>query len=747
MTTDYLLTGGDGYDTLTAHATDVTELSGGSFDAIESFLRDTPLIYQGLPSSFGASSPALSLFAQSSTELYKACDVTSPLGLSNVSLPMRRTVCNSASVGDTPTTYHETPYDVSIAVVAQSTNELAAALASITAINDDRSVMRDTELCFVLINASSISTTALYPEELSAITCASNRSVKSGIVAAVLRPDAVVDLSTLSMPTVLFDSLDSAYRSSVDYPFVVTASPSNVDYSDALIAILEYFNWYSAHVLYTAEFSDLVTNAKSASLRIDFTVSRIQSDNGTSGLSAISEHESSSIILVFADDKDTTSVLTAATTAGYTTGFAYIVVSQIGALAMNGALVLHDKFSAVDYVQDAVFSTAYGIDRFLSDWSSASLVDEFADVRSALADPLLLHAYFASSTFQSDVTGTVDFTTTGSRVGNTLVVGAIDSEQRIRVGSWSKDTGLIIESIAVWPGGASSYPITNCEPGYAPQAGACVACPAGYFSDSVSAGCEPCGRGQYNPQHGMSACLDCETAKVAPSLASEQCKRCPRGAKCPKSKKVIVLAGYWTTGSPDSEVHECPLKQYGCPGGNFSDSVRCHIGFKGPLCATCEQGYYASMRGTGGVGTCRKCGNRSTALFTVLLILLIVVLVLAVATHFKVLHTGMVQQAQLSNMRRKFVSLSLDAPMCKVVFSAYQIISSVTWCVVRDGGGSWLLVRVAAHSHNLSPPVYAHVWYQGARDALPRTVCVISLIHRSNRGAFDCTAPSAELLR
>lgn len=225
---------------------------------------------------------------------------------------------------------------------------------------------------------------------------------------------------------------------------------------------------------------------------------------------------------------------------------------------------------------------------------------------------------------------------------------------------------------------------------YALDYATCATCPVGHFADQAReapTSCTACPLGKYAPQPGMGQCLDCESTEVAPSLASEQCKRCPRGAKCPKSKNIIVLAGYWTTGSPDSEVHECPLKQYGCPGGNFSASFRCNVGFKGALCATCEQGYYESMRGTGGVGTCRQCGNKSTALFTVLLILLIVVLVLAVATHFKVLHTGIVQQAQLSNMRRKCISLSLDAPMCKVVFSAYQIISSVTWCVVRDGGG------------------------------------------------------------
>eukprot|EP01041_Mallomonas_annulata_P002061 gene2061-4027_t len=84
---------------------------------------------------------------------------------------------------------------------------------------------------------------------------------------------------------------------------------------------------------------------------------------------------------------------------------------------------------------------------------------------------------------------------------------------------------------------------------------------------------------------------------------------CPIGAEWCKENDVEVKSGYWRLSKNSYSTIQCP---YGpsCLGGNRTGSESCDVGYKGPLCMTCGDGYYISDVS----GKCSLCTGSATAL-------------------------------------------------------------------------------------------------------------------------------------
>jgi hypothetical protein len=109
------------------------------------------------------------------------------------------------------------------------------------------------------------------------------------------------------------------------------------------------------------------------------------------------------------------------------------------------------------------------------------------------------------------------------------------------------------------------------------------------------------------------------------------CRPCPKqGATCPGGNRIWATAGYWTP-SETTEPVEC-FPRVACPGGDFAPSS-CSLGYVGPVCSSCREGFFRYGPSSGG-GTCEPCVGGAGTLehATLWLTLLCFVSVLVFAT-------------------------------------------------------------------------------------------------------------------
>jgi len=147
----------------------------------------------------------------------------------------------------------------------------------------------------------------------------------------------------------------------------------------------------------------------------------------------------------------------------------------------------------------------------------------------------------------------------------------------------------------------------------------CVPCQAGsYSSEATNLGaydCVPCPPGTVVRAEGCQVCPNnapvidnqcvCELGFYASNVVSETnftCQPCPVGASCfdvagASFESLLPVAGYWR--APDTDMF------YPCPGGedHCQEGGACAPLHTGPLCASCEEGYY--MWG----GVCTSCDS------------------------------------------------------------------------------------------------------------------------------------------
>jgi hypothetical protein len=162
-------------------------------------------------------------------------------------------------------------------------------------------------------------------------------------------------------------------------------------------------------------------------------------------------------------------------------------------------------------------------------------------------------------------------------------------------------------------------------------------------SDSVANGnsiqfdFRACSRGEY---YGDSICNSCENgsysfADPGDFVLSEMtraavCQPCPSEASYCYKDVMSLRHGYWRSDDESTNIVECPLDVESCLGGESNGDASCGSGYRGPLCALCEDGYHLVSSSQ----TCEQCDDTSSFFdpFTITMIALAGICVLA-AVH------------------------------------------------------------------------------------------------------------------
>eukprot|EP00903_Cladosiphon_okamuranus_P017519 g16134.t1 len=113
------------------------------------------------------------------------------------------------------------------------------------------------------------------------------------------------------------------------------------------------------------------------------------------------------------------------------------------------------------------------------------------------------------------------------------------------------------------------------------------------------------------------SCNPCLENFYKPEESPDPCTACPDGMVSEVGATVCTLEpGFWRTSDTSDIVYECPNAD-ACVGG-ATVATACSDGFKGPLCAVCENDFYPS-----GSFECLECseGNAASAMITIILFL------------------------------------------------------------------------------------------------------------------------------
>ena len=588
ITVDYLVGGGDGYGFLSDH--DVSALSISQYDAFVELFRstDTFEVFEGMPAPFAASEPALALYEQSSSDAYRACDLTSPLGISSATLPMRQTLCNALSSAVTVDDYEEPPFEVCVAVMVNSHFELVAVQHTLSSINNASSLLPFTELCSFIVMTDDVDKMGdwFVGASSSFASCASGRvPTTTTKVASILAPPSADAVDALN----LFVTYDTAEPSLLEYPFVVTVSPNTDSFAAALETLLSHFEWSSVLLMYTDEYHVLVTRFEAISTH---DITKLNMADSTVD-AALDENPAQRIVVLFADAAETHAALSAISmNVELQSGFAYITLNEAGSLAMDGTLILSKPFNVSDYISDALWATAHGIHDLIEIGMSHSLPD---DINTALADAALLHAAIASNKFVSAATNEqVEFLPSGLLASQRLQFLSVHDGVAARVGEWSMDAFSV--SVELWPGSQNKQPTVGCPAGqyFHPELD-CVECEAGTFAPDAGLrlSCTPCPVGTF-ASTGSIRCASCEYGYVAPERGLSSCSEIPLGTSWINGSSLRVNPGMWRPEDGQlGDVYECPIAE-GCLGGSGHGAALCAEGFIGPLCSKCDSHFFLS---------------------------------------------------------------------------------------------------------------------------------------------------------
>jgi hypothetical protein len=135
------------------------------------------------------------------------------------------------------------------------------------------------------------------------------------------------------------------------------------------------------------------------------------------------------------------------------------------------------------------------------------------------------------------------------------------------------------------------------------------ACPAGKFKEAQDStgdnlACTNCPKGKFNLENSSSYCRKCQYDEYLHSNKSA-CVPCPyRMATCEDGVRKyhghVWHALTVKDPTPDTEHYMCINE--GCPDKGSNASMYCKLGYHGPLCAICDQGYYRKLN-----RFCEKC--------------------------------------------------------------------------------------------------------------------------------------------
>jgi hypothetical protein len=104
--------------------------------------------------------------------------------------------------------------------------------------------------------------------------------------------------------------------------------------------------------------------------------------------------------------------------------------------------------------------------------------------------------------------------------------------------------------------------------------------------------CQPCSTGKYSLEYPVNNYTLCNDGSKVIGITS-----------C-YSDVINVDNGYWRRFPQNKAILSCSLNINGCKGGNTTGNGLCMLGYEGPLCSTCSDGYYVDNT------ICTSCNNK-----------------------------------------------------------------------------------------------------------------------------------------
>jgi hypothetical protein len=111
-----------------------------------------------------------------------------------------------------------------------------------------------------------------------------------------------------------------------------------------------------------------------------------------------------------------------------------------------------------------------------------------------------------------------------------------------------------------------------------------------YLRNSTLVSFRHCQLGEY---YKNGACVLCAFGTFSIRLGAINCKSCKQmeGVENCFADQLVVQKGFWRRNEHSESVLSCLLTS-SCLGGNGTGNHLCDVGYKGPLCAVCDDGYY-----------------------------------------------------------------------------------------------------------------------------------------------------------
>lgn len=99
-------------------------------------------------------------------------------------------------------------------------------------------------------------------------------------------------------------------------------------------------------------------------------------------------------------------------------------------------------------------------------------------------------------------------------------------------------------------------------------------------------------------------CLFCPVGSYSLAVGTEctECQSLGSVRRC-EGKDIDLKAGYWRRHPQSHAILPCPGELNGCAGGTNTGDASCALGYEGPLCSVCSEGYFLSGR------VCQACSN------------------------------------------------------------------------------------------------------------------------------------------
>ena len=202
----------------------------------------------------------------------------------------------------------------------------------------------------------------------------------------------------------------------------------------------------------------------------------------------------------------------------------------------------------------------------------------------------------------------------------------------------------------------------------------CNDCPVGFYADTESTVvCKQCDSIKWS-REGSSECTLCAANYfVDPNRDDSQddsthCTKCPtRGTSCDADGKYALSnlpidAEFWRISEASTIVLPCKPLPNACVGGeNFTDSGNgyCAMGYQGPLCQICADGYYYNPDEI----ACTSCNLRKgsdeglASSITLIVIVVLLAVVIFGTCMYRVVQWSGIRNNKKLNQKRKAVEL------------------------------------------------------------------------------------------